>query len=106
MKLFSFNETSLKIRFIAISATILNINDIATWLSSDVSTPATVFKFNELVRIVNGYYCADDDELNFDRSLNCKISDVIDSHSNGKPTLIVSHSFFIHLILKLIFNFH
>ena len=96
MKLFSFIETVATIRFIAISATIPNIDDIATWLSSDFYTPATVYKLNEnfrpvkLDKIVYGYYCAAAvKDFNFDLSLNYKISSVIDAHSNGKPTLIV-----------------
>ena len=94
MKLFSFIETSSMIRFIAISATIPNIDDIATWLSSDFYTPATVYKLNEnfrpvkLDKIVYGYYCAAAVK-DFNLSLNYKISSVIDAHSNGKPTLIV-----------------
>lgn len=96
MKLFSLTDNSSMIRFIAISATIPNVDDIACWLSSDFSTPATVYKLNEsyrpvsLNKIVIGYKCEPKQtDFKFDMSLNYKISYIIDEYSNGKPTLIV-----------------
>ena len=101
MKLFSFIENSHLLRFIAISATIPNIDDIATWLNSDYSTPASIYKLDEsfrpvkLKKIVLSYNCGPSmKDFNFDLTLNYKISNVIDSYSDKKPALIVSLYFF------------
>ena len=86
-----------RIRFIAVSATIPNIEDFATWLSSNKPrlTPALQYKMNETLRpvklekFVYGYYQSpSQNDFLFDMSLSYKVVDIIAKHSSSKPTLI------------------
>ena len=88
-----------RIRFIAVSANIPNIEDIATWLSSSTPrvTPALQYKMNETLRpvkldkFVYGYFQPQTQtDYLFEKTLSYKVADIIDKHSNSKPTLIFS----------------
>ena len=90
-------ENAASLRFVAISATIPNIEDFAAWLSSDSDhkTPAIHYKLSEtyrpvkLEKVVYGYHVppSQSDYL-FDISLSYKLAVVIGNHSNSKPTLV------------------
>uniref|UniRef100_A0A6G1SJS3 DNA 3'-5' helicase n=1 Tax=Aceria tosichella TaxID=561515 RepID=A0A6G1SJS3_9ACAR len=82
------------LRFVAVSATIWNVQDIADWFSSP-SSIAEVHKVDpnqrpvKLRTIVLGYTANTNvNEFSFDNLLNHKLADLIKEHSNGKPTLI------------------
>jgi ATP-dependent DNA helicase HFM1/MER3 len=92
----SLNDES-KIRFIAVSATIPNIEDFATWLSTNKPklTPALQYKMNDTLRpvklekFVYGYHQASSqNDFLFDMSLSYKVADIIAKHSNSKPVLV------------------
>lgn len=91
------SSLSSKIRFLAVSATLPNIDDFCTWLSSNSPriTPALQFKMNETLRpvklekIVYGYtQPPGQTDYVFDISLSYKLANIIEKHSNSKPTLI------------------
>ncbi|NXL86071.1 HFM1 helicase, partial [Alectura lathami] len=82
------------LRFIAVSATIPNAEDIAEWLS-DGKMPAICLKIDEdqrpvkLRKIVLGFPSSDNQtEFKFDLSLNYKIASIIQTYSNQKPALV------------------
>ncbi|NXN13442.1 HFM1 helicase, partial [Indicator maculatus] len=82
------------LRFIAVSATIPNAEDIAEWLS-DSKIPAVCLKINEdqrpvkLRKIVLGFPCSDNQtEFKFDLTLNYKIASIIQTYSEQKPALV------------------
>ncbi|KAI6658705.1 ATP-dependent DNA helicase HFM1-like [Oopsacas minuta] len=78
------------IRLVAASATIPNCEDIAEWFGEG----AKVVRVDEsqrpvpLTRIVLPYSSRDMSEFKFDISLSYKLRSVIQSYSEGKPTLI------------------
>ncbi|XP_044158370.1 probable ATP-dependent DNA helicase HFM1 [Bufo gargarizans] len=81
-------------RFVAVSATIPNADDIAEWLS-DGKHPALCMKMDEshrpvkLRKVVLGFPCnSNQTEFKFDLSLNYKIAGVIQTYSDQKPTLV------------------
>lgn len=81
------------LRFIAVSATVSNVQDIATWFSTP-SSPAQVYQVDSRERpvklrtVVMGYTAHKDvNEFSFDNLLNHKLADVIKTYSNQKPTL-------------------
>ncbi|XP_031410612.1 probable ATP-dependent DNA helicase HFM1 isoform X2 [Meleagris gallopavo] len=82
------------LRFVAVSATIPNAEDIAEWLS-DGKIPAVCQKVDEdqrpvkLRKIVLGFPCSDSQtEFKFDLTLNYKIASVIQAYSDQKPVLV------------------
>lgn len=85
-----------KLRIIALSATIANIEDISSWLklSENVGLPAKTLKFDDsyravkLDKVVFGYKQETENNFLFDSILNSKLNEVILQHSNGKPVLI------------------
>ncbi|XP_004619982.2 probable ATP-dependent DNA helicase HFM1 [Sorex araneus] len=92
----TLENTSLviPIRFVAVSATIPNAEDIAEWLS-DGERPAVCLKMDEshrpvkLRKVVLGFPCGSNQtEFKFDLSLNYKIASVIQTYSDQKPTLV------------------
>lgn len=91
MKTLSFPR---KIRFIALSATIPNLNDIGEWIEAK---PSYVFHFGEEYRPIPldihvlGYRSSKNDFM-FDKSLNYKLQDVINTYSDSKPTIIFCSS--------------
>ncbi|CAK1580092.1 unnamed protein product [Parnassius mnemosyne] len=91
----SEQETAMpKIRFVAVSATISNPEDVAEWLGTS-NKPAIYHKFGDecrpviLKRIVEGYPCREGTSIfKFDIILNYKLWPIIQKYHNGKPTLI------------------
>ncbi|XP_014669850.1 PREDICTED: probable ATP-dependent DNA helicase HFM1 [Priapulus caudatus] len=90
----SQTSSAAGLRFIAVSATIPNAEDIAEWLGSDDST-AISYKMGEEVRPVKltkhvlGFPCIESwSEFRFDLSLNYKLLRIIQKYSDGKPTLV------------------
>ncbi|NXP81459.1 HFM1 helicase, partial [Ramphastos sulfuratus] len=88
------HDTVPPLRFIAVSATIPNAEDIAEWLS-DSKIPAVCLKINEdqrpvkLRKIVLGFPCSDNQtEFKFDLTLNYKIASIIQTYSEQKPALV------------------
>ncbi|MBN3313268.1 HFM1 helicase, partial [Atractosteus spatula] len=87
-------ESKTSVRFVAVSATIPNIKDIADWLS-DGGEPAVCLEMDEehrpvkLRKVVLGFPCSSNQtEFKFDLSLNYKIASVIQTYSDQKPTLV------------------
>nr|XP_056700724.1 probable ATP-dependent DNA helicase HFM1 [Euleptes europaea] len=81
-------------RFVAVSATIPNAEDIAEWLS-DGKNPAVCLKIDErhrpvkLRKIVLGFPCSSNQtEFKFDLTLNYKVASVIQTYSEQKPALV------------------
>ncbi|XP_035525900.1 probable ATP-dependent DNA helicase HFM1 [Morone saxatilis] len=87
-------ETGLSMRFVAVSATIPNVSDIADWLSNE-SGPATYLDMDEshrpvkLRKVVLGFPCSPNQtEFKFDLSLNYKMANIIQTYSDQKPALV------------------
>ncbi|XP_053099284.1 probable ATP-dependent DNA helicase HFM1 isoform X2 [Hemicordylus capensis] len=87
-------DSVLPMRFVAVSATIPNAEDIAEWLS-DGKGPAICLKIDErhrpvkLHKIVLGFPCSSNQtEFKFDLTLNYKVASVIQTYSEQKPTLV------------------
>ncbi|KAL1791202.1 putative ATP-dependent DNA helicase HFM1 isoform X1 [Sigmodon hispidus] len=88
------NASLVPMRFVAVSATIPNAEDIAEWLS-DGERPAICLKMDEshrpvkLQKVVLGFPCSSNQtEFKFDLALNYKVYSVIRTYSNQKPTLV------------------
>ncbi|KAJ0425170.1 Sec63 Brl domain-containing protein [Aspergillus carlsbadensis] len=84
------------LRFVALSATIPNSEDIATWLGRNATNqqvPAHREHFGEefrpvkLQKFVYGYQASGND-FAFDKLCNSKLASIISTHSAGKPTMI------------------
>ncbi|XP_057183337.1 probable ATP-dependent DNA helicase HFM1 [Triplophysa rosa] len=87
-------ESKASMRFVAVSATIPNIQDISEWLS-DESGPATCLEMDEshrpvkLRKVVLGFPCGNNqNEFKFDLSLNYKMANIIQTYSDQKPSLV------------------
>ncbi|XP_056599610.1 probable ATP-dependent DNA helicase HFM1 isoform X2 [Triplophysa dalaica] len=87
-------ESNASMRFVAVSATIPNIQDISEWLS-DESGPATCLEMDEshrpvkLRKVVLGFPCGNkQNEFKFDLSLNYKMANIIQTYSDQKPSLV------------------
>lgn len=89
---FDGNENQ-RIRFIAVSASIPNAEDVVEWIGR---SNTKLFKFPEelrpvpLTKIVLGYNYNPKKItfFKFDLSLNYKLRSLIIQHSEGKPTLV------------------
>ncbi|XP_050757300.1 probable ATP-dependent DNA helicase HFM1 [Gymnogyps californianus] len=93
-RLLENSDTVPPLRFVAVSATIPNAEDIAEWLS-DSKMPAVCLKIDEdqrpvkLRKIVLGFPCNDNQtEFKFDLTLNYKIASIIQTYSEQKPALV------------------
>ncbi|OTA94187.1 hypothetical protein M434DRAFT_384303 [Hypoxylon sp. CO27-5] len=84
------------VRFVALSATVPNITDVARWLGRDHSNqhlPALAEAFGEelrpvkLQRYVYGYKPSTNDFM-FDNSLNGKLTLLLAKHSQRKPIMV------------------
>lgn len=82
------------LRFVAVSATVSNIQDIAEWFSTP-TYKAQIHQVDpkerpvKLRTVVLGYTTnANINEFSFDSLLNHKLADVVKEHSNDKPVLI------------------
>ncbi|XP_019061682.1 probable ATP-dependent DNA helicase HFM1 isoform X2 [Fukomys damarensis] len=87
-------STSVPVRFVAVSATIPNAEDVAEWLS-DGKRPAICLKMDEshrpvkLQKVVLGFPCGSNQtEFKFDLTLNYKVASVIQTYSDQKPALV------------------
>nr|XP_034365044.1 probable ATP-dependent DNA helicase HFM1 [Arvicanthis niloticus] len=88
------NTSPAPVRFVAVSATIPNAEDIADWLS-DGERPAICLKMDEshrpvkLQKVVLGFpWSSNQTEFKFDLALNYKVYSVIRTYSDQKPTLV------------------
>ncbi|KAG8317780.1 ATP-dependent DNA helicase MER3 [Homalodisca vitripennis] len=86
---------SFRVRFMAVSATIPNIEDIALWLGDSQNIQANYEKIGEemrpvtLKKIVRGYPCSQNQSpFLFDISLSYKLKHIIMEYSECKPTLM------------------
>ncbi|NXB84380.1 HFM1 helicase, partial [Vidua chalybeata] len=98
-RLLEKHDTVPPLRFVAVSATIPNTQDIAEWLS-DSEMPAVCLKIDEdqrpvkLRKIVLGFPCRctqnsdNQTEFKFDLTLNYKIASIIQTYSEQKPALV------------------
>ncbi|KAM4642183.1 putative ATP-dependent DNA helicase HFM1 [Discoglossus pictus] len=91
---FNKSDVPAPMRFVAVSATIPNAEDIAEWLS-DGRHSAICMKIDEthrpvkLRKVVLGFPCSQNQtEFKFDLTLNYKIAGVIQTYSDRKPTLV------------------
>ncbi|XP_078075341.1 putative ATP-dependent DNA helicase HFM1 [Mustelus asterias] len=82
------------LRFVAVSATIPNVKDIAEWLS-DGKGPGISMKIDEnyrpvkLRKVVLGFPCSNTQtEFKFDLSLHYRMASVIQTYSEQKPALV------------------
>ncbi|XP_041847498.1 probable ATP-dependent DNA helicase HFM1 [Melanotaenia boesemani] len=87
-------DSGVSMRFVAVSATVPNIADIADWLSNE-SGPATYLNMDEshrpvkLRKVVLGFPCSPNQtEFKFDLSLNYKMANIIQTYSDQKPALV------------------
>ncbi|KAF8499942.1 P-loop containing nucleoside triphosphate hydrolase protein, partial [Gautieria morchelliformis] len=83
------------VRFVLVSATVPNIDDIAAWIGNGTSGgPATVFEFGEefrpcrLTRVVYGYPRKNQNDFCFSRTLDYKLLPLLQQHAENKPVLI------------------
>ncbi|KAG4067800.1 hypothetical protein HA402_010486 [Bradysia odoriphaga] len=92
LKLNQQNDSTDRIRFIAVSATIPNIDDLASWLDEKDNT--ICHKVSEdlrpvkLERHVLGYPYYNSTPFRFDMSLTYKLPPIIEKYSNNKPALV------------------
>ncbi|ORZ39973.1 P-loop containing nucleoside triphosphate hydrolase protein [Catenaria anguillulae PL171] len=83
-------ELNTRIRYIALSATFPNIEDVGKWLGGG----AKVFTFGDeyrpvrLERLVLGYSTAHRSSWQFDKVLDAHLPNVIREHAAGKPALV------------------
>ncbi|KAJ4360642.1 ATP-dependent DNA helicase MER3 [Didymosphaeria variabile] len=84
------------VRFVALSATVPNFHDVATWLGKTAAEPyepAVHEKFSEefrpvrLRKHVSGYQ-SNANDFAFEKHLNSKLPDVVSIHSEGKPIMV------------------
>jgi len=93
----SGNKNSLErasMRLLAISATIPNVEDIAAWLGG-IDSPASHYSMDDshrpvkLRKVVLGFPKGNNySDFRFDLSLNYKLSGIIQTYSDRKPTLV------------------
>ncbi|XP_062607353.1 probable ATP-dependent DNA helicase HFM1 [Saccostrea cucullata] len=90
----SAGQTIPQLRFVAVSATIPNIKDIAEWLGDKM--PAVHFNMDDsfrpvrLRKVVLGFPFDENkgSDFQFDMSLNYRLPRIINTYSENKPTLV------------------
>ena len=83
----------------AVSATVPNAEDVVEWLASPRSANGVHYKFGEekrpvqLRKVVIGYPTrTGKSDFKFELNLTYKLADLVNSYSEGKPTLIFATS--------------
>ncbi|KAF9700744.1 hypothetical protein EKO04_001546 [Ascochyta lentis] len=85
------------VRFVALSATVPNFHDVASWLgknSAEPHIPASKEKFGEefrpvkLRRHVCGYVCHNNNDFAFEKQLDARLPEVILKFSERKPMMV------------------
>jgi ATP-dependent DNA helicase HFM1/MER3 len=85
------------VRFVALSATVPNFHDVATWLGKnpfEPHLPAASESFGEEFRPVKlqkhvcGYVSQASNDFGFEKLLDAKLPEVITKYSEGKPIMI------------------
>ncbi|KAI8992252.1 P-loop containing nucleoside triphosphate hydrolase protein [Pilobolus umbonatus] len=76
------------IRYVAVSATVPNLNDIAQWLNGQAISFSEEHRPIQLERYVYGYRPTEDNMFLFDRKMDWKLLDIIKKHSHNKSVLI------------------
>ncbi|KAI9092146.1 Sec63 Brl domain-containing protein [Phlyctochytrium arcticum] len=92
-----FNQVAIpsgQIRFVAVSATVPNIEDLALWLKNGDGSMAEIRVFGEefrpvqLQREVLGFYSSKAGYFAFENTLDYKLGEVIDKNCKNKPSLV------------------
>ncbi|KAF2029547.1 hypothetical protein EK21DRAFT_67420 [Setomelanomma holmii] len=85
------------VRFVALSATVPNLHDVATWLGrspAEPCEPAAEEKFGEEFRPVKlrkhvcGYSSQASNDFGFEKVLDAKLTAVVSKYSEGKPIMV------------------
>lgn len=88
------------VRFLALSATVPNSQDVAVWLGKNLAepySPAIIEKFGEEFRPVKlrkhvcGYQ-SNANDFAFEKTLDTKLLDVVRKFSEGKPIMVFCHT--------------
>ncbi|KAJ4983953.1 Pre-mRNA-splicing factor brr2 [Stagonosporopsis vannaccii] len=88
---------STEVRFVALSATVPNFHDVATWLgksSAEPYVPAPDERFGENFRPVKlrkhvcGYVCNSNNDFAFDKQLDARLPEIFTNYSERKPIMI------------------
>ncbi|CAI4457580.1 CDG_1a_G0017820.mRNA.1.CDS.1 [Saccharomyces cerevisiae] len=88
------NTMCQNIRFVALSATVPNIEDLALWLKTNNELPANILSFDEsyrqvqLTKFVYGYSFNCKNDFQKDAIYNSKLIEIIEKHANNRPVLI------------------
>ncbi|KAI8141933.1 Sec63 Brl domain-containing protein [Fennellomyces sp. T-0311] len=76
------------VRYVAVSATVPNLQDIADWLGGIAISFSEEFRPVHLEQIVYGIPFSGDNMFSFESKLDWKLLEMVEKHSNRKPTLI------------------
>ncbi|CAO3630487.1 unnamed protein product [Cunninghamella blakesleeana] len=76
-----------KLRYVAISATLPNLQDISTWLNATALEFSEEYRTIPLTRYIYSYPYKGN-MFAFEKNLDWKLLDIINKHSNNKPVLI------------------
>lgn len=88
------NTMCQNIRFVALSATVPNIEDLALWLKTNNELPANILSFDEsyrqvqLTKFVYGYSFNCKNDFQKDAIYNSKLIGIIEKHADNRPVLI------------------
>ncbi|CAD6623276.1 CEI_1a_G0017580.mRNA.1.CDS.1 [Saccharomyces cerevisiae] len=88
------NTMCQNIRFVALSATVPNIEDLALWLKTNNELPANILSFDEsyrqvqLTKFVYGYSFNCKNDFQKDAIYNSKLIEIIENHADNRPVLI------------------
>ncbi|KAL0072907.1 Sec63 Brl domain-containing protein [Phycomyces blakesleeanus] len=81
-------KISHSIRYIAVSATVPNLQDIADWLDARAMSFSEEFRPVRLERVVQSTSPKGNNMFLFEKNLDWKLLDLINKYSNNKPALI------------------